>query len=296
MDTTFAVIGGSGAYDLLKRKAVIGTDLPARETPFGPSQPILKVQGETGSFLFMSRHGTSGYSITAPFVNYRANIYALKDLGARHILSWSGPGTMSEKLVVSQFVIVDDLIDETRNRKSTFYENKGLGFVRQNPVFCPTLRSVTASALAKANCDFADRGTYVCTEGPRLETPAEIRKLKSFGGDLVGMTLCPEAFLARELEMCYAAVCYVSNYAEGMRQRDYRAGELFEGLLTREEMEKVQESVARFPSIIHEVVRQLPTAEFKCDCCKSMSRYKLRGDIGEDWREWVKPPSSAQNT
>lgn len=294
-DARLAVIGGSGAYALLKRKALVGEEVAARETPFGMSQPMARIETEGASFLFLSRHGQRRYSIAAPFVNYRANIYALKDLGVEHIISWSGPGTMNEKFLLAQFVVIEDVIDETRNRKGTFYENNGLGFIRQNPVFCPTLRSALVETLKELNWQFVAGGTYVCTEGPRLETPAEIRKMRAYGGDLVGMTLCPEAFLARELEICYAAVCYVSNYAEGIRERDYRAGELFEGLLTRDEMEKVEESVAKFPGIMQNVARRLKATEFKCNCRKAMERYRLRGDIGTNWREWLKPSSSAQD-
>ncbi|NOZ20939.1 MAG: MTAP family purine nucleoside phosphorylase [Planctomycetes bacterium] len=295
-DVKLAVIGGSGAYTLLKRKALVGEEMPARETPFGMSQPMSRIEAEGAPFLFLSRHGQRRYTIAAPFVNYRANIYALKDLGVEHIVSWSGPGTMNEKFLLAQFVVIEDVIDETRNRTGTFFENNGLGFIRQNPVFCPTLRSVLMETLQELNWQFAEGGTYVCTEGPRLETPAEIRKMRAYGGDLVGMTLCPEVFLARELEMCYAAICYVSNYAEGVVARDYRAGELFEGLLTRDEMEKVEESVAKFPGIIQDLARRLNGTEFKCNCRKSMERYRVRGDIGTNWREWFRPSSSAQNT
>jgi len=288
VESTFAVIGGSGAYDLLRRSVISGENLGSIDTPFGQSQPIFRVKGDFGSFLFLSRHGVERYSIAAPFVNYRANIYALKHLGVNSIVAWSGPGTISTEYVVAQFVLVDDVIDETRGRESSFFNGTGLGFIRQNPVFCPSLRNVMAEALKELNYDFADKGTYVCTQGPRLETPAEIRKFASFGGNLVGMTLCPEVFLARELEMCYAAVCYVSNYAEGVVERDYRHGELFEGMLTRDEMEKVQEAVARMPGLLQEIARRLREKPLECTCRQAMERYRRRGDIGHDWREWFK--------
>ncbi|RJP71991.1 MAG: phosphorylase [Candidatus Abyssobacteria bacterium SURF_17] len=282
----FAVIGGSQAYRLLAQEAE-KERLGERDTPFGKSQPVFLLTKPSGSFLFLSRHGEKGYSIAAPFVNYRANIYALKDLGVKQIVSWSGPGALSSDYRIGQFVLVDDVIDETRRRPATFFEHGGLGFVRQNPVFCPHMRDLLARALSGLKLDFASKGTYVCTEGPRLETPAEIRKFSVCGGHLVGMTLVPEVFLAKELEMCYAALCYVTNYAEGIRQKEFRPGILFEGLADRDEMEAVEESVSSFPSIIEAIARLAQENPPDCTCGQTMKRYRDRGDIGNDWHGWI---------
>jgi 5'-methylthioadenosine phosphorylase len=129
----------------------------------------------------------------------------------------------------------------------------------------------------------------VATEGPRLETPAEIRKFVSFGGDLVGQTVVPEVFLARELEMCYAVLCYVTNFAEGIIEREFKEGVLFEGLSTKEEQAKVAKAFNRYPEIISQVADRLPLTKIICHCGESMLRYKKRGDIGENWREWLSP-------
>ena len=283
----FAVMGGSQAYDLLKSGDIHGERLGPAETPYGLSQPIYRLGVEFGNAFFMSRHGEKGYSITAPFVNYRANIYALKDIGVKRIISWSGPGTINKEFKIGQYVIVDDIIDETRTRKSTFYENKGVGFIRQNPVFCPTLRGLIKGALTSLSTMFAEKGTYVCTEGPRLETPAEIRKFAICGGDLVGMTLCPEVFLARELEMCYASICYITNFAEGLVDRPFKPGELFEGLADDEDRRLVQDAVLNFPAILKSIVNSTAPNESSCNCQALMKRHKDRGDVGEDWHSWV---------
>ncbi len=305
----FAVIGGSQAYDLLVQGAIKGKRLGPRKTPFGPSQPIYVVEvhkqlptstyplpntgrpagTHTVEFLFLSRHGERGYDISAPFVNYRANIYALKDMGVSRIVAWSGPGAINPRYKVGQFVVVHDVIDETQNRQSTFFEKSGLGFVRQSSVFCPTLRDLLVSVLKEKSLDVSDQGVYVCTQGPRLETPAEIKKFALYGGDLVGMTLVPEVFLAKELEMCYAALCYVSNYAEGVVERVFRAGELFEGLSTQVEKGAVARAVAQFPFIILEVARHAALEKLgKCPCQSYMERYRREGRIGEDWRRWIR--------
>ncbi len=101
------------------------------------------------------------------------------------------------------------------------------------------------------------------------------------------MTLAPEAFLARELEMCYAAVCYVTNYAESVRERAYQPGTLFEGLTTSEETARVQQAITKFPEIITRAARAAAEAQATCSCRLAMERYRKRGDIGDDWHEWV---------
>lgn len=287
----FAVIGGSQAYALLKKGAIAGGRLGPRQTPYGPSQPIFEVSGAGTEFYFLSRHGEDYYAVAASFVNYRANIYALRDLGVTRVVSWSGPGAINEKYAVGQFVIIDDIIDETRNRASTFFEGKGIGFVRQSPTFCPQLRKFIMAMLEEIGASFSAGGTYVCTEGPRLETAAEIRKFKSFGADLVGMTLAPEVFLAKELEMCYAALCYVTNHAEGVKgtlSADFQPGRLFEGLSSDAEMSAVDKAVGLFPEIITRLAEALAAAPAReCHCGQLMERYRKRGDIGGDWKEWV---------
>jgi 5'-methylthioadenosine phosphorylase len=283
----FAVIGGSQAYRLLADNSQMER-IGEQDTPFGKSQPIFLFRKPAGSFLFLSRHGEKGYSIAASFVNYRANIYALKGLGVRQIVSWSGPGAIFANYKIGQYVIIDDVIDETRRRPSTFYEHGGLGFIRQNPVFCPHLRKALEDTLARLQLDFASGGTYVCTEGPRLETPAEIRKFAAYGAHLVGMTLVPEVFLAKELEMCYAALCYVTNYAEGLRQKEFQPGVLFEGLADEGERQAVEASVNNFSRIIELMAGLVSEGIPDCKCGQAMQRYRDRGDIGEDWREWIR--------
>jgi 5'-methylthioadenosine phosphorylase len=281
------ILGGSGAYHFPEERFGPEKGKVSIKTPYGPSAPIRMV--ETGGTMigFLSRHGDKGYNITAPYVNYRANIYAAKDLGVERILSWSGPGTIDESLHPGDLVLPDDLIDLTRNRPSTFYANKGIGFIRMSPVFCPEIRRAFQEGIEELGRLCRDGGTYVCTEGPRLETPAEIRFMNRMGADLVGMTLAPEAFLARELEICYAPLCYVTNYAEGVRPLSYERGVLFEGTLPQEERHKVEECLSLFPEIILKSLSHLEQSHRDCPCKDAMLRYKKQGHIGEDWHTWV---------
>jgi 5'-methylthioadenosine phosphorylase len=282
------LLGGSGAYAL--PPGALGKRLSSRRvrTPYGLSNPVHLCESAGFRFLFLSRHGEKGYEKAAPYVNYRANIYAAKSLGVTRIVAWTGPGAISRKVRPGDLVLPDDLLDFTRNRPSTFYEGKGIGFLRQFPVFCETLReALRSAAMRRETGRFYAGGTYACTEGPRLETPAEIRFLARAGADLVGMTLCPEAFLARELEICYAPVAYVTNYAEGVRKMPYRRGALFEGMLPPGEAAAVEAAKNAIPGIAITAARDIAGEERDCPCAVSMERYRKRGGIGPDFRGWV---------
>lgn len=275
-------------------KVALGTRLSSRRvrTPYGLSNPVHLCETDGFRFLFLSRHGEKGYEKTAPYVNYRANIYAAKSLGVTRIVAWTGPGAISRKLRPGDLVLPDDLLDFTRNRPSTFYEGMGIGFLRQYPVFCEALRNALRDAADEGGAGLHFGGTYACTEGPRLETPAEIRFLARAGADLVGMTLCPEAFLARELEICYAPVAYVTNYAEGVRKMPYRRGALFEGMLPHREARAVEAAKNAIPGIAIAAARSVAGVERDCPCAVSMERYRKRGVIGPDFRGWTKGKGS----
>jgi 5'-methylthioadenosine phosphorylase len=282
------LLGGSGAYAL--PTGTLGERISSRRvrTPYGLSNPVHLFDSAGFRFLFLSRHGETGYEKTAPYVNYRANIYAAKSLGVTRIVAWTGPGAISRKYRPGDLVLPDDLLDFTRNRPSTFYEGKGIGFIRQSPVFCEPLRErLRSSAKRSEGGKLHVGGTYACTEGPRLETPAEIRFLAGAGADLVGMTLCPEAFLARELEICYAPVAYVTNYAEGVRKLPYRPGALFEGMLPPGEAAAVEAAKNAIPAIAIAAARAIAGEKRDCPCAGSMERYSKRGVIGPDFRDWV---------
>jgi len=286
------LLGGSGAYAL--PAGTLGERLSSRRvrTPYGLSNPVHLFGKDGFRFFFLSRHGERGYATTAPYVNYRANVYAAKSLGVERIFAWTGPGAISGRYRPGDLVLPDDLLDFTRNRPSTFYEGKGIGFVRQFPVFCEAMRGAIRKSAKRigGGRKLHGGGTYACTEGPRLETPAEIRFLATAGADLVGMTLCPEAFLARELEICYAPVAYVTNYAEGVRRLPYRRGTLFEGMLPPGEASAVEAAKNAIPAIALGAARALAGAERDCPCAVSMERYRRRGVIGPDFRGWVAPP------
>ena len=285
-----AVIGGSGAYHLLTR-GLLGDEQECRvvDTPYGESAPLHRFGSGDAAFWFLSRHGETDYSITAPFVNYRANIYALKEAGVERIVAWSGPGIINDRYRPGDFVVPHDVIDETRRRESTFFKDKGWGFIRQKDPFCPEIRETLHDAVHSLGWPHHEEGVYVCTEGPRLESPAEIRKYRLCGADLVGMTLVPEAFLARELEMCYAPVCYLTNYAEGVVEREFKTGELFEGMQSENEKADVDNAISKFPEILAATLVGLMQRGRDCHCGRAMQRYRDKGMIDDNWKNWLGP-------
>lgn len=282
-----AIIARIGAHKSFASRGAHEKKVLEKPTPFGNSVPLHFMEFDDIPFVVLSRHGEDRYSKSAPFVNDRANIWAIKELGIDRILSWSAPGSLNPEIAPGDLILVDDLLDETRSAPGTFFEGKGIGVIRQNPVFCPEIRRIISNALEKETFTFHKKGVYVSVEGPRLETPIEIRKYRLFGGDLIGMNLAPEAFLAKELELCYGALCYAVNYAEGMMERPYVPGVLFEGLSLPEEFARVEKVEAAFPDLFLSFLPGVVQAERSCFCGEAMKRYKLRGDIGEDFKTWI---------
>ena len=135
-----AFVAGGKLYQLARDRLGSLVDVMVKETPFGCSSPILFMESEGHRFFVLPRHGEKEYRVSAPFVNYRANVWALKELGVRRIVAWSGPGALSPRFQIGQFVLPADLIDLTRHRPTTFFENLGIGLLRQRPAFCPSLQ------------------------------------------------------------------------------------------------------------------------------------------------------------
>lgn len=288
MAITLACIGGRSGYDLLHEGAFMSERLGSTLTPFGVSQPVFRCKTRFGEFYFLSRHGETGYERTPSYVNYRANLYALKDLGVRAIVSWSETRAISHNFTIGQYVVVDDLVDETVSRQQTFFEDRGLGHLRQWPVFCPSLRQALARSLSALGAEFENRGVYVCVEGPRHETPAETRKYAVYGGELLGQALVPEVFLARELQMCYASLCYVARYAEdGTNYRPFEDGRT---LPEEVERQRAMSAVERIPRLLEVFSRVLPETPAICDCDATMTAHIIRGELGSDWRTWFDRP------
>jgi len=283
-----AVIARVGAHQAFSGQGLKPDKTEVFSTPYGDSRPVHFFRHQGLEFVVLSRHGEAGYEISAPFINARANLYALKDLGVAKVLAWVAPGSLRQELAPGDLVVPGDVLDEGRGGPHTFFTGVGWGFIRHNPLFCPELREALLRGLAGAPFTVHGHGVYLATTGPRLETAAEIRKFRLLGGDLVGQTLAPEVFLARELELCYVALTYVVNYAEGLLDRPYRPGTLFEGLATPEEMSRVAAVEAALPQLLLGLLPGLAATPRQCPCPRLLERYRLRGDLGPDWRTWVR--------
>lgn len=225
------VIGGSGLYGLEGVKVLERIRV---RTPFGePSSEIVLAQVEGGEVFFLSRHG-EGHAYPPHRVPYKANLWAFRELGVKRVLALFAVGAVNRRFNPGDFVVVDDLIDFTKGREDTFYEGRAsiplegqdkvaellkrgkVVHIDTAQLYCPQMRKHLVQALEELGLSYHPSGVYACTQGPRFETPAEIRWIERAGGDVVGMTGYPEVVLARELTMCYAGLCVVTNPAAGI--------------------------------------------------------------------------------
>jgi 5'-methylthioadenosine phosphorylase len=203
------VIGGTGLGEAL---GALGAGEAHRvTTPFGePSGPITVTDVGGVRVALLSRHG-EGHLFNPSSVPYRANVFALKQLGVTHILASGAVGSLREDVAPRSLVIPDQVIDRTSRRPSTFYEDLAVHVEMASP-FCPSLRNLLARSGTGLHTRVHEGGTYVCMEGPQFSTRAESELHRSWGASLIGMTVMPEAKLAREAEICYALVALPTDY------------------------------------------------------------------------------------
>lgn len=208
-----AVIGGTGFEKLFRNAEELRLG-----TPYGIAPPlsISKIGGK--EVVFLMRHGPD-HSIPPHKINYKANIYALHEVDAERIIAVNAVGAINRDYKPGDIVIPHDFVDFTKLRSTTFYDEAPVTHVDLSQPYCPEIRELLVKNARQAELRVWDRAVLVCTEGPRFETPAEIEMFRRLGCDVVGMTGVPEAVLARELEMCYAAACFVSNMAAGIQER-----------------------------------------------------------------------------
>ncbi|MCL6548392.1 MAG: S-methyl-5'-thioadenosine phosphorylase [Alicyclobacillus sp.] len=269
MRAQFGIIGGTGVYDpaLLEGAEPVEVD-----TPYGRvSATVGWYRGK--SIAFLPRHG-SGHQTPPHKVNYRANILALKQLGVEQVLATAAVGSLRTDLKPGTLVIVDNFLDFTKSRPSTFFESGQVVHVDMTDPYCARLRRALADTAERTGLSVHEGGTYVCAEGPRFETTAEIRLYQSFGGDVVGMTSIPETVLAKEAELCYATVCMVTNYGAGLTGGESELARAEDGLaqpLTHQEvMEVMRTSVHLIRTLFFETIALLGT-ERPCRCPRAVS-------------------------
>jgi 5'-methylthioadenosine phosphorylase len=208
MSIKIGIIGGSGLY---KMGMLDNTEEIDVNTPFGkPSDKITlgKISGVEVAFL--PRHG-KGHPLAPHKVNYRANIFAMKECGVEYLISTAAVGSLKKELKRCDFVIADQLIDRTAKRISTFFEDGIVAHISFADPFCKTLSDLAYKTVEEEGVD-VHRGTYICIEGPQFSTRAESNLYRSWNVDVIGMTLAPEAKLAREAEICLCGILTVTDY------------------------------------------------------------------------------------
>lgn len=204
-----AVIGGSGLYNIAALKNAESIEF---DTPFGkPSAPIMVGILSGKRVAFLARHGI-GHHLSPTEVNYRANIYALKRMGVQQIVSISACGSLRDDYAPGHIVIPDQLIDFTRERERTFFSEGLVVHVGTAEPYCPDLSARLYQAVSQTDVVVHKGGTLITIEGPRFSTRAESNLFRAWGMSIIGMTACPEAFLAREAEICYTTMAHVTDY------------------------------------------------------------------------------------
>jgi 5'-methylthioadenosine phosphorylase len=257
------LIGGSGLYGIegLEIKGDISIS-----TPYGEPSSVYKFATLNEKELyFLQRHGIP-HKIPPHKINYRANIWGFKSLGVERIISINAVGGINKSLSPGDIVIVDQIIDMTfGSRASTFYEGEDVYHIDFTYPYCPEMRELLIKASENFLLPIKKSGTYICVNGPRLETAKEIEFFSSIGGDVVGMTAMPEASLARELEICLCGLSIVTNYAAGISK---------EKLTTTEVVETMKGSMEKIGLLIKEFFKMITNSR-NCPCKDALKDAKI---------------------
>lgn len=276
----FAVIGGSGLYNMqgLTDKQEINID-----TPFGPtSAPIVTGEIEGIPVAFVARHGR-GHIYTPTEVPYQANIYALKTLGVERIISVSACGSLREDYAPGHIVVPDQLFDRTNSRPRTFFGDGLVTHIGVADPFCVDLNAIVADASGEAGGTVHEGGTFITVEGPRFSTRGESEAYRAWGMSIIGMTTSPEAFLAREAEICYGVMAHVTDY-DVWHQSE-------EPVTVEAVLKTLSANTELAQKAVRNAIVKLATAERDCECCDALA-YALitdRGQIPGDIKHKLKP-------
>ena len=205
------VFGGSGFYSLLEDVEEVSVD-----TPYGPPSAPLTV-GEIGAkrVAFLPRHGRA-HELPPAQINYRANVWAMREVGVRRIIGPCASGALQAELRLGEFVVCDQFVDRTSGRGDTFYEGEPVTHVSAADPYCADLRRLLVETAHELGIPVRDGGTVVVIQGPRFSTRAESRWFQKMGWDMINMTAYPEGWLARELELCYANISMVTDHDVGV--------------------------------------------------------------------------------
>lgn len=251
------IIGGTGVVDIENFDLIEKIDIV---TPYGRATAPISIFDANGiKIAFIPRHGEK-HQIPPHKVNYRANIWALKEIGVERIIAVHAVGSLKEELKPGMLVFPDQFIDFTKRREYTFYNGPKVVHITMAEPFCPELRNLLIENAKKLGFDFSEKGTYICIEGPRFSTKAESFMFRNFA-DIIGMTLVPEAQLARELEICYASISMVTDYDVWKEEEEKVSTELV--------IETMKKNVNKTKKLLEKVISQIPEKR-TCICSHAL--------------------------
>ncbi len=275
------IIGGTGLGDVLLRE--VGAVPVDMQTPFGPpsASPLL-AKWEGVDVAFLARHG-EGHTLSPTQVPYRANIWAMKQLGVSRVIASGATGSLREEIEPGHLVICDQVIDKTSRRASTFFDEGLAVHAEMADPFCPHLREVLCKAGEHVDMTVHQSGTYICMEGPQFSTRAESNMYRQWGGDLIGMTCMPEAKLAREAELCYALVALPTDYD---CWRPHKKEQAQDDLLA-EILGNLKRATDGAVSLIRAALRQMGGDSGGCKCrdALKLAIWSSKSDIAPELRE-----------
>jgi len=258
------IFGGSGFYEWLDAADEIEVT-----TPYGPPSGSIALADVGGRRVaFLPRHGPN-HEVSAPFVNYRANVWAMHELGVRRIIGPSAVGSLRPDLHPGDLVICDQFFDRTNGRADTYYPGPDVVHVSVADPYCPELRQLSGRIAEQQSLRFSPSGTVVVVQGPRFSTRAESRWYSRMGWDIVGMTQYPEVSLARELEMCYLNLCLVTDYDVGLEGVPEVSA-----VQAHEVMRVLAENIVRVRDLLAAMIPIIP-AEASCNCQRSLEGARL---------------------
>jgi 5'-methylthioadenosine phosphorylase len=252
LSAEFGVFGGSGFYSLIEdaREEWV-------ETPYGaPSDKVALGQIAGQRVAFLPRHGKD-HRFPPQAINYRANLYAMKALGVKWIIGPTAAGSLVKEVRPGSMVVCDQIVDRTSGRKDTFYNGPVTTHVSFADPYCPTLRPIAAGVLKSLGIETHERGTVVVIQGPRFSTRSESKWFQSQGWEVINMTQYPEAYLARELEMCYVNISLITDYDVGL--------DGMPPVSHHEVIEVFNRNNERVKSAIGKIVERIP-ADADCSC------------------------------
>lgn len=258
------VFGGSGFYSLIENCREVKV-----ETPYGAPSDLIALGEISGRRVaFLPRHGKS-HSLPPHAINYRANAWAMKELGVKRIIGPCAAGSLKASVKPGDFVVCDQLVDRTNGRKDTFYDGPITTHVSFAYPYCPQLRALAIATVKAERIGLHERGTVVTIQGPRFSTVAESRWYSQAGWEVINMTQYPEAYLARELEMCYVNISLITDYDVGLEGQTGGEPVTHEAVI-----EVFKANNARVKSVILGMIAKMPAAR-ECKCGSALSGARI---------------------